>query len=487
MKSVSDLHRIFFAKTTLCKETLMPINTINHESNHPKLIKQKINSNKSLPFTDILSPEELIKSFSSFNYRERCYTPDLVLFAFLSQAINADKSYQAAVVRVITHVLAKGGKPPSANTAAYCKARARLPEDSIKSLTKEHGQLLENKAPKQWLWRDRHVKLVDGSTVSMPDTKENQAIYPQSKSQKPGLGFPVARIVGVVSLATGALLDLAVGRCSGKGTGEHALFREIISVLQPKDILLGDRYYPSYTLLAHLTESKIDGVFPIHAGKKADFRRGKCLGKGDHLVTYTKPQRPEWMDQETYENVPETITLRETEITIKKKGFRPKKKVLVTTFLDPVEVTKDDLALLYNERWLIETNLKAIKETMQMGVLGAKTPEMFRKELWVHLLAYNLIRKIMAQAAHTHSRLPQQLSFKLAMQFISSFIQVEFLSENCDEHLILLQSITYKKVRNRPGRREPRAIKRRPKPFRKLRTPREQYKNGTAKKAYSLS
>ena len=132
--------------------------------------------------------------------------------------------------------------------------------------------------------------------------------------------------------------------------------------------------------------------------------------------------------------------------------------MLVTTFLDPVEVTKDDLALLYNERWLIETNLKAIKETMQMGVLGAKTPEMFRKELWVHLLAYNLIRKIMAQAAHTHSRLPQQLSFKLAMQFISSFIQVEFLSENCDEHLILLQSITYKKVRNRPGRREPRAI-----------------------------
>ena len=465
----------------------MTTNTINSASNHLKSIKQETSLANVLPFTEVLSTEVLIQSFSSLEYRERCYTPDLVLLAFLSQAINADKSCQAAVARVISHILSKGGQPPSANTAAYCKARARLPEETIKNLTKESGRALEREAPGQWLWRDRHVKLVDGSTVSMPDTEANQAMYPQTKSQKPGLGFPIARVVGVVSLATGAVLDFAIGRCSGKGTGEHALFREIISVVEKEDILLGDRYYPSYTLLSHLVESGVDGIFPMHAGRKADFRRGKRLGKGDHLIVWSKPQRREWMSQESYEKIPDAITLRETEITIERKGFRPKKRVLVTTFLDPEKVTQDDLASLYNERWLIETNLRAIKETMQMGVLGAKTPEMVRKEVWVHLLAYNLIRKIMAQAAHMYCRLPKHLSFKLAAQFISSFIHGRWLTEDCQEFLFFLKSIAYKKVGNRAGRSEPRAIKRRAKPFRKLRTPREQYKNGTAKIDYSLS
>ena len=320
------------------------------------------------------------------------------------------------------------------------------------------------------------MKLVDGSTVSMPDTPENQAAYPQPRSQKAGVGFPIARLVAIISCSTGALLDLTLGSYRGKGTGEHGLLRELMGNFQSGDIFLGDAYYCSFFLIALLMRMGVDAVFPMHGARDCDFRRGIRLGKKDHRVEWLKPQRPQWMDQETYDSFPARIVVREAEVSLDRNGFRSEPRVLVTTFLNSRQVSKQDLARLYDFRWLCEIDLRAIKQTMRMDILRGKTPEMVLKEIWVHLLAYNLIRKVMVQAAHQHHKNPRQLSFKLALQCIEAFRQSGLLAGgNPHAFEYLLRAIASKEVGNRPGRWEPRAVKRRPKPFPRLRQRRSCY------------
>lgn len=243
----------------------------------------------------------------------------------------------------------------------------------------------------------------------------------------------------------------------------------------PEDVILGDCYYATFFLIAQLMQMGVDGVFPMHSARKHDFRRGKRIGKKDHLVQWQKPAKPAWMDQETYERFPCAITVRELAVSTGCKGFRKKTKTLVTTFLDPNEFNKDDLASLYDCRWFVEVSLKSIKEAMHMDILRAKTPEMVRKEMWAHLLAYNLIRKIMAQSASLHHKLPRCLSFKCAMQFTDAFCQSGNLSETSQAYEHLLRAIAHKTVGNRQGRSEPRRIKRRPKAFPRLQKPRSFY------------
>ena len=404
------------------------------------------------------------------------FPPPITLWGFLSQVLNEDQSLQGAVARLIAFSLAKGQQPPSANTAAYSNARGRLPLEVPLGLARQTGQDLEAEVPEDWLWRGRHVKLMDGSTVSMPDTPENQAAYPQPRSQKAGVGFPIARLVAIISCSTGALLDLALGTYRGKGTGEHGLLRELMGNFQSGDVALGDAYYCSFFLIALLMRMGVDAVFPMHGARDCDFRRGIRLGKKDHLVDWLKPQRPQWMDQETYDSFPERIVVREAEVRVERDGFRPKPRILVTTLLNPRQVGKQDLAGLYDFRWLCEIDLRAIKATMRMDILRGKTPEMVRKEIWVHLLAYNLIRKVMVQAARRHHKKPRQLSFKLALQCIEAFRQSGLLaSGNAHAYENLLLAIASKEVGNRPGRWEPRAVKRRPKPFPRLRQRRSRY------------
>ena len=280
----------------------------------------------------------------------------------------------------------------------------------------------------------------------------------------------------MISLATGAVRDLAIGPYSGKGTGEHGLLRQLMSVFKRGDVVLGDCYYASFFLIAMLIQIGVDIVFPIHHARDSDFRRGKRLGKKDHLVQWKRPAKPEWMDEDTYKTFPEMITVREVSISNGRPGFRSKSRILVTTFLDPDEVSKTDLSKLYDCRWFIEINLLSIKQTMRMDILRCKTPEMVRKEIWAHLLAYNLVRKVMAQAAIKHDKIPRQLSFKLALQVIFSFRQAGIFCEN-DEGVYnkMLQAIVHKKVGNRPGRSEPRMVKRRPKSFPRLQKPRSFY------------
>ena len=458
----------------------MNINTITSLNSHPKSILSTLQNMEGLPFRDVLSSETIGESFQKVNYRERYdfYPPDVTLWAFLSQVLDVDHSLEAAVTRVIAFSLASGKEEvPSSNTAAYSKARSRMPEESVATLARASAEQMEKEVISVWLWKDTyHIKLVDGSTLSMPDTPENQLVYPQPDSQKEGVGFPIARIVTVTSGATGAVLDLAIGPYSGKETGENALLRQILSAFNEGDVALGDCYYASFFLIAQLMQRGVHCMFPIHASRDCDFRQGKRLGKKDHIVEWFKPKKPEWMEQEIYHAMPNTLSIREMAIQSNKKGFRSKPLVIVTTFLDSTTISKEDIAALYFCRWWVELDLRAIKETMSMDILRGKTPEMVRKEIWVHLLAYNLIRKIMAQAAFAHNKKPRELSFKLALHVIKSFRDAGILSENNPTtYRALLKAIAQKKVGNRPGRSEPRMVKRRPKSFPRLPKARQYY------------
>jgi hypothetical protein len=472
---------LFFTKKSKQnkKEALMDINsTITPPSQ--KSILNTLKSTNALPFHDILSSETIAKQINEVEYRERYnfYPPDVTLWAFLSQVLDEDHSLEAAVARVIAFHLSQGREEDiSSNTAAYSKARSKLPEEVISNLVRESGKQMEENLPKDWLWNNlHHLKLIDGSTISMPDTRENQAIYPQPDSQKEGVGFPIARIVTVISCATGAVLDLAVGPYSGKETGEHALLRQLMHAFKKGDVVLGDCYYASFFLIAMLAKIGVNVIFPMHAARNCDFRVGKRLGKKDHMVEWLKPAKPDWMDQETYDNMPSRLSIREVAIKSTRKGYRAKSRIIVTTFLDPAYVSRNDLGLLYSYRWWVELDLRSIKETLQMDILRGKTPEMVRKEIWVHLLAYNMIRKTMAQAACLHNKKPRELSFKLALHVIKSFRESGIFSESNEKiYGALLKAIVQKKVGNRPGRQEPRRVKRRPKAFPRLQRARSSY------------
>lgn len=452
-------------------------NTLFNQSRHVESAISALQTSEGIPFQSVLSQQEIEQSLEKIAYRHRYnfYPPDITLWLFLSQVLG-DETMDAAVARLIASYAAQGKATPSSNTSAYSQARSKLPEAVIADLARNSAEPMAHELPSHWLFQDREVKLIDGTTVSMPDTAENQGDYPQPDSQKKGVGFPIARMVTVSSFATGMVLDLAMGPYSGKETGEHALLRQLFGNFKRGDIAIADAYYASFFLIAHLKTLGVDFVLPINAARHYDFRTGKRLGKKDHLVQWLKPKKPSWMDEDTYQHFPESLSIREIEIEKKRAGYRTEKMVIVTGFLDENKVNKATLTQLYSCRWFVELDLRSIKQTMHMDILRGKTPSMVRKEIWACILAYNLIRKIMAQAAMMHNKNPRELSFTHAMNLIISFRDNMILSEeNALIYKILLQKIVQIKVGNRPNRREPRVIKRRPKAFPRMKKPRHKY------------
>ena len=450
--------------------------------NRFRLVLSSFLQSAGLPFADVLSEEKIQQAFDeegvAFAQEEGdVYTPAVTLWAFLSQMLfqKEERSCRAAVARVIVLLVALGRKPPADNTGTYCRARAKLSEPVVRRLACEVADGCEAQMPGDWLWHGRHVHLVDGSTVSMPDTEENQAEYPQNETQKEGLGFPIARVVMLLSLATAMVTGMAMGPCMGKETGETALFRQLFYRLKPGDVVLGDRYYCSYFMIALLMELGVDVVARLHQNRKFDFRHGKRLGGGDHVVVWTRPQRPEWMDQETYQRMPESIRVREVHVQVNQPGFRVESLVVVTTLMNAETYTRSEVAELYHRRWLVELDIRAIKCTMGMDVLRCKTPEMVRREIWTCLLAYNLIRQTLLQAAHRGGLPPRRLSFTAALQKTTAswgtllVVGDATAAELIDLHL---SHLARQQVGNRPDRIEPRAIKRRPKEHALLTKPR---------------
>ncbi len=399
-------------------------------------------------------------------YRERIYSPFTTLMLFIEQVLGSDHSCQDAVARGLSARVALGQPPCSLNTGPYCKARSRLPDSLLTRLTREVGARLCAEQPEAWRWRGRDVKLIDGTTVSMPDTAANQARFPQSREQKPGLGFPMARLVAVVSLSAGAVLQWAMDACEGKNTGETALLWQLMPHFTRGNVVIADGYYCGYFLIAALAALGVDVVMPQHHRRHTDFRRGRRLGTRDHVVTWQRPQRPDWMDEATYATMPETLVMREC---------RAGGLILVTTLTDARAVAKWELVVLYRQRWQVELDLRAIKTVMQMDILRCKTPAMVEKEIAAHLLAYNLVRAVMAQAAVGANLLPRQLSFKATLQLLNAF---EMHLRHCPcQHLVkryetLIAGIASCRLPHRPGRVEPRAVKRRPKQYWLLTKPR---------------
>ena len=452
----------------------------SHSAQQQRQVRKHIQEINANHFFNLLTHPRLFETLESLlpEHRERQFPPTQTLAMFLGQVMSADGSCQHIVDQTAVGRLLAGMKPGSVNTSGYCQARKRLPLPMIRSLVQVSGKLPGEQLPRQWLWQGRHVKLVDGSTISMPDTAQNQACYPQHGQQAAGVGFPLARLVAVISLAHGAVLDAAMGAYQGKGTGEHSLFRQLESCFDEGDVMLADSYYCSYFLIATMLSRGVDVVFEQHGARKTDFRRGKRLGTRDHQVCWSKPSRPAWMDEKAYNDYPAQIQVREVKVG---------KKILVTTFLSRRKMAKAELEKLYWQRWNVELDLRNIKTTLGMNILRCKTPQMCEKEFWVYLLAYNLIRLLMAEAAMRAVILPRQLSFKHTLQIWVAWSQYQFLTPAGENTALLLVLIAKIRVGNRSGRIEPRAVKRRPKPYPRLNKSRQEArkdieKSGHAKK-----
>jgi Transposase DDE domain len=442
-------------------------------------LHQQLAQAPRLPFALLLDAEQVQQALQAekVSFRERLFSPLVTLWVFLSQILDPDHSCRAAVARFVAWRTAKQLPACSADTSAYCKARQRLPEGVLARLTRSTGRQVHEQAPTAWRFHGRPVKIVDGTTASMPDTPANQQEYPQSRSQKPGLGFPVLRLVVLFALAVGTVLDAALGRCQGKQTGETSLFHTLHDNLQPDDLVLADRYYGSWWELALVRRRGADLISRLNSRRRADFRCGQRLGPNDHVVHWPKPPRPDWLDEATYAALPATLAVREVRVRVLARGFRTRVLVVVTTVTDPNQLSAEDIALLYRVRWLAELDLRSLKQTLQMDVLRCQTPEMVRKEVWAHLLGYNLIRGQMAAAAQQAGLVPFQLSFAGALQTVNAFavllwtVAVELLEEVRGRLRVLIAS---HRVGQRRRRSEPRKRKRRPKAYPLLTETREQ-------------
>ncbi|MBM4025226.1 MAG: IS4 family transposase [Planctomycetes bacterium] len=428
---------------------------------------QKTVEQQDLCFGRLL-PEEQGKAAlerHQVRYRERLYTPLVTIWTFRHQVLSADQSCRAAVARLLAFRCVGGEDPGNPKTDPYCKARERLPEKLVADLARDSGAQLQRQVAPTGLLGGRPIQIAAGTPVSLPDTPENQKAYPQQRAQKPGLGFPLLRLVGLIGLSCGAVLDVAMGPYRGKQTGETALLRQLLGSLRTGDILLADALFSNYWMIALLLERRVDFLGRLEGTRRVDFRRGQRLGRYDHIVSWSKPQRPSWMSRKLYRSLPDTLRVREVCVEVSQKGFRCRRLRLVTTLLDPQVYPREELATAFRCRWHAELDLRSIRHVMQMDVLRCKTPAMVRKEIWMHLLAYNLVRKLMAQAAAAAGVCPRDLSFKGTLQTLVAFAAAGWACPERRNELYaaVLRAVATHRVNNRPDRVEPRAVKRRKK------------------------
>jgi Transposase DDE domain len=441
-------------------------------------LRARFARNEGLPFADVLTEARIRDALDEHGvrYRDRLFNPVTTLWGFLSQVLSDDQSCRDAVTRIIAHRAASGLETCSPNPASYCNARGRLPTGVLCTLAKRTARELQAATAAEWKWNGRDVFIADGSHVSMPDTPENQAVYPQPPAQQPGLGFPLARVVVLLSLATGACHDPAMAPYEGKGTGETTLLRAMYDALRPGDVVLADALFDNYFLVCELRRRGIDVVVRAQYQRVgSEVLRGRPDGA---ILLRQRPNKPHGMTGEQYRQYPKVLLMRQVTVDARDKDNRAERFQVVTTILD-ASVDGGQIGDLYERRWEGEVDIRSIKATMQMDVLRCKTPEMVRKEIWAHLLAYNLLRTVMAVAAGENGLEPRQVSFTGAKQAVTAFApKLEAARPKARPALIdaLLAVIAYHRVGDRPGRWEPRARKRRPKPGARLGQPRAKAK-----------
>src|SRR6516165_3775998 len=443
-----------------------------------KTVRDRFARNAGLPFAQVLTEAAILDVLNDhgIKYRDRVFNPVTTIWGFLSQVLSDDHSCRDAVARVIAHQAASGARVCTPNTASYCNARSRLHTDVLRTLAKRTAQELQAGAVPEWKWNGRDVYIADGSHVSMPDTPQNQASYPQPEVQRPGIGFPLARLTVLLSLATGACHDLAMAPYAGKGTGEKTLLRQMYDTLKPGDVVLADALFDDYFIVCELRQRGVELVARAQY-QRVGTQTVESRPDGD-VIVWQRPNKPHGMAGEQYRTYPKTLLMRQVSVDARDKDNRVEQFQVITTILD-ASIDGRQIGKLFERRWDGEVDIRSIKATMQMDVLRCKTPEMVRKEFWAHLLAYNLLRTVMAVAASENGLEPRQVSFKGAKQAVMAFApKIEAARSEERAALIdaLLRTIAYHRVGDRPGRWEPRARKRRPKPGVRLMQPRAEAK-----------
>src|SRR5712691_5129172 len=420
-----------------------------------------------------LPPGLLSQADEGSNSRDRIYNVRRTFFGFLYQVLNPQCPCRQVVRQIQALFALRLGRWVNEGTGGWCQARARLPGEVLPRLRGAAAAHAEKAAQ---LWHGWRVKVIDGTSTSLPDTAKNQRAYPQPGGQQPGCGFPLLKIVGVFSLASGALLDYAKGN---KHQHELNLLQKLLDQFKAGDLALADRGFNSYTLLALLLLRGAHSLFRLHQARPADLRKGKRLGKNDRLMVWSKPwawQRPGYLSKAIWKRIPQELSVRVVRFTLAVPGYRAQSVTLVTTLLDARAYPAEELARLYARRWRIELWFRDIKTSMGMEVLRCKSPKMLHKELEMFFIAYNLIRCLMAEAGAIYDAPLERLSFKGTVDSVRqfSFAIAQARSQKNQKQLIaqLLAVIAQDEVPDRPGRRDPRAVKRRPKPYQLLNRPR---------------
>jgi hypothetical protein len=436
-------------------------------------IREKIDAGE-LAFIDCLTGETVQAAISQLGivFRERIYSPWVTLWLFLVQTLSGE-SCSDAVSRLIAHRVSKNQEPCSPETKSYCRARTTLPEAFYQFIFRELGHRALRRAPTAWKFFGRDVKVVDGTTVSMPETEENCEEYPLADPARAGLSFPLARLIVVFSLSVGAAVEVAISPYRGKRTGEYALLRRLVDQFQPNDILLGDAGFCSYCHLAELRQRGVDSVVKAEHSHLDNLVAIKKLGKHDMLYQWSKPKwKPDTFDRSEFNALPNELRVRLVTVRVDKPGFRTKQFDVLTTLTDHTLFRPDDLADLYFRRWQAELYLRDIKATLGMDQLKCKSPGMVRREIYAHLIAYNLVRIQMAEAACLSGILPQQISFASSLNTILQF-QAQFKEMSDQVLAVMFATIAHRRVGKQPDRFEPRAVKRRS-PHALLNKPREE-------------
>ena len=421
----------------------------------------------------LLSPTE-----EGLNSRQRLYTLRVSFWTFLWQVLNPGSSCRDAVRKVMAWFAFLGRPKVKEDTSPYCQARARLPKATLERILQAVAQAVEQRVGSAWRFHGRDVKVGDGTTASAPDTAKNQRAFPQSAQQQKGCGFPLLRLVGLFSLASGALLSVVIGN---KHTSELSLFRRIWDQLKKGDIFLADRLFCDYVTLAWLKLRGVDSVLRLNEKRPRDFRKGKRLGKYDRLATWQKPDRKrKTATRKIWNSLPAELTLRLIRYPVSIPGFRSRQIFLVTTLLDPVAYPAAELASLYLRRWQVELFFRHIKTALQMDMLSCLSPAMLAREILMHFIAYNLIRALMVEAASVNDCDLTRISFKGSIDTVRHFSHVIALAKSPKQATQLtndlLSALANDRVPDRPGRAEPRVKKRRHKRYPLMTRPRHQWK-----------
>jgi hypothetical protein len=427
----------------------------------------------------LLSPED-----EGPHSRQRCFGLAPTFLGFLWQVLNPGASCRLALRQLQACARAQGAKSSfSDDTSSYCQARQRLPVERLEKIFRHTRRLAEQRVPAESFWHGHRVKIVDGTGLSMPDTPANQAVYPQESQQKPGCGFPLLRLVSVACLASGAVVDFAV--CSHYSHDLH-LFDQLRPDLRHNDLVVGDRGFCSYAQLALLHGAGVQALFRLHQGRPGNGRRSRLkpaqkLGKGDWLAKWKRPDtKPGYLSQPDGAKLPETFTVRIIKVNLTAPGMRTRHLVLATTLLDPAAYPAAEIAALYLQRWRVELTFRDLKTAMRMEILRTKSPAMVQKEILMHFIAHNLMRLLMQQAAALGAVPLERISFKGTLDTVREYLRA-LGGRRGRGHLrscytLLLAAIAAGRVPQRPGRREPRAVKRRPKNHQWLTAPRHRFK-----------